>query len=93
MKHLIKFESYKPNDDQVKEIMEILKKEYPIKETDLELSKPVRYIMLDDKQIFLGSPMGSKVDAVRKISNDINSKTNGKYLISSINKAIKDHIK
>ena len=108
MKHIMTFEGYKPNDKEVEEIIKLLKKEYPIKErkvpfgkSKIVLGKEVigddesisRYVMVDDIQVYLGNPLGSKVTAMRKIANDFKSEKGEKYTIASINKAIKEYIK
>lgn len=87
MKHLITlFENFF-NEDDISEILDFLKNEYPIRNQTL-INRDVKYIIIDEKPLYM---IGNKTHTRRKLFYEI--KDNFKDTSdASINKAIKIYL-
>ena len=103
MKYLKTFESYEANKDLTQKILEYIEKYFDVKETEINITEPkkVKYIVVDDKPIYLNGDLKKIGDARVKIKYDILEnlldKWRGEYseqeVKSSTDLAIKEFIK
>lgn len=81
---------YYPVMDEYYKVMDYLKSNYEIFDTEI-LGKKSKYVIINDKVIYISGPLKSKSRAVDKIYLDVVDELNN-YSEASIRKAIKDFL-
>jgi hypothetical protein len=81
---------YEPIDSEYYSVMDYLKSRYEVKDGEV-LDKKCKYIVVDEKVIYLSGPLKSKKRAVNKVFNDVVGNLSD-YSEPSIRKAIKDFL-
>lgn len=89
-KFSIKENKYLPIKSEYYSVMDYLKSKYEIKEDEV-LDKKSKYIIVDEKVIYLSGPLKSNKRAVNKVYNDVVGDLSD-YSEPSIRKAIKDFL-
>lgn len=88
MRILKQFENFIPNPNEVERVKSFLSIAYPVKSTKI-LDKESKYIVVDDKLVYISGPLGVKSKMVNRLFLDVSDHFPN-YSESSIRKAIKD---
>lgn len=94
MNRIKTFENFEPTPDDVEKTLEIIKSKYAVKQDKINLGEgqqTVRYIVIEDKNIYITGPLANKGYLRSKIFNDISDEV-GLYSKPSVNLAIKQFI-
>ena len=90
MKWIKLFENFEPIDSEVAKILSFIENRFKIKQ-EIILDKPTKYILVDDKVLYISGIFGNKKRAVNKIFWEISDELE-EFQEGSIRKAIKEFI-
>ncbi len=90
------FESFSPTEEEVKEVFDIIKSKYKVKEDTIEFEKgnpeKVKYVSIRDKMHYLTGRMVNKARLRKVLSVDLKNILDKDFSAGAINRAIKDFI-